>query len=140
MPDGNLGSPNAMDPAELPKKLYWYAARLQPTTRYPTGVVDGDSMHITQDMGDYIYRQKEMRVANVNAPEISTPSGRAAKQWAVEWFISNAPTGFYIHTHLDATEKYGRILAMIYAPSGACFNDDIVNAGMAVPYQVESYD
>lgn len=135
-----------MDPAELPQKLYWYAARLQPTRRDPTGVVDGDTMHITQDMGDFIYRQKVMRVANANCPELKDPGtvtnpspGQVAKQFAIAWFQNKAPMGFYIHTHLDPEDRYGRVLAMIYAPDGSCYNDDVVGAGHAVPYEVEVY-
>lgn len=125
------------DPA---KNLYWYSARLQATKRDPYGVVDGDTMHITQDMGDFIYRQKIMRVANINAPEMSTQAGHDAKDWAINWFIDNAYTGFIIHSHLDAEDKYGRVLAMIYSYDGKCFNDDIVAAGHAIPYLVESFD
>lgn len=121
------------------KNLFWYAARLQPTNRDVTGVVDGDTMHVTIDFGFYLYTQKAMRVANINAPELSTPAGQAAKQYAIQWFQVHAPMGFYVHTHLDPQDKYGRILAMIYAPSGECYNEDIVNAGMAVPYAVEPF-
>jgi endonuclease YncB( thermonuclease family) len=126
-------------PADFTKVLYWYSARLQPTQHDPTGVVDGDTMHVTVDFGFYTYLQKSMRVANVNAPELKTAAGPASKQYAIDWFNTHAPQGFYVHTHLDPDDKYGRILAMIYAPSGECYNDDVVNAGMAVPFDVQVY-
>lgn len=152
--DTNVNAAIAMDPTELPKKLHWYLARLSPTKHEPTGVVDGDTMHIVVDWGGMIYQNKSMRVANVNAPEMNTAGGPVAKAWAINWFNLNVgwatvtndegtttTTGnnFYIHTHLDPTDKYGRLLAMIYAPGGECFNDDLVNAGMAVPYLVEPF-
>lgn len=127
------------NPVDYSKNLFWYAARLQPTNRDPTGVVDGDTMHVTVDFGFYTYTQKSMRVANINAPELSTPAGKAAKQYAIQWFQVHAPQGFFVHTHLDPSDKYGRMLAMIYAPGGECYNDDILNAGMAVPFEVQVY-
>lgn len=143
-----------MDPVDLPKKLYWYQAALNPTKHEPTGIVDGDTMHVVIDWGGLIYQSKSMRVANVNAPEMNTDAGKTAKAWAVDWYDTNvgwtvvtnddgtkSKTGnpFFIHTHLDPSDKYGRVLAMIYAPNGKCFNDDIVSAGMAVPYLVEDF-
>lgn len=133
-------------PQDLSKYLYWYRAQLRPTHHSPTGVVDGDSMQITIDMGIYEYRYKEMRVANINSPELSTAAGKVAKQWAIDWFASKVGGGnFIIHTHLDPSDKYGRVLAMVYAPPvqagqpWQCYNDDIVAAGHAVPFEVESY-
>lgn len=134
----------AMDPAELPKRLYWYRAVLNPSKYDPTGIHDGDTVNAVIDMGGFLYEHKAIRVANINAPELGNKdgSGKVAKQWAINWFANNVGLGnaFYIHTHLDPSDKYGRFLAMIYAPGGQCFNDDIVNAGMAVPFEVESYD
>lgn len=121
------------------KNLWWYAAQLTPTKRDATGIVDGDTAHITIDRGFYEYSQKIMRVANVNAPEMNTQAGKDAKQFAIAWFAEFAPDGFVIHTHLDPTDKYGRCLAMIYAPNGQCYNDDIVAFGYAVPFEVEPY-
>lgn len=115
--------------------LYWYAAKLEPTKRDPTGVVDGDTMHTVVDMGAYIYVHKPLRVYGVNAPEMSTADGKTAKQWAIDWFGRHCPGGvFVIHTGIDPEDKYGRLLATIYGPDGAVFNDDIVSTGHAIPY------
>jgi len=131
-----------MDPAQLLKNLHWYLAALNPSKLNPTGVHDGDTVDAVIDMGGFIYIHKSIRVANVNAPELANPdgSGKAARDWAQGWFKGFCPIGqFFIHTHLDPSDKYGRFLAMIYAPNGACFNDDIVAAGHAVPFEVEPY-
>jgi endonuclease YncB( thermonuclease family) len=121
--------------------LFWFKAQLKPTKQDPSGVHDGDTVNAVIDYGDFTYRQKPLRVANINAPELSTQAGQVAKQWAIQWFNTNVGSNgyFYIHTHLDPEDKYGRFLAMIYAPGGECFNDDIVNAGMAIPYLVEPF-
>jgi endonuclease YncB( thermonuclease family) len=120
--------------------LYWYAAVLNPSKQSPTGVHDADTMNVVVDLGAFTYVHKAIRVANINAPELSTEAGKLAKAWAINWFALNCPGGrFIIHTHLDPSDKYGRFLAMIYSPAGLCFNEDIVKAGMAVPFEVEQY-
>jgi endonuclease YncB( thermonuclease family) len=115
--------------------MYEYGARLAKSAHDPTGVVDGDTMHITVDMGMDIANSVTLRVYGVNAPEMSTPEGKAAKIWAIEWFNVNCPDGkFTLQTVKDKREKYGRYLATILAPTGNTFNTDIVAAGHAVPY------
>lgn len=131
------------DPARLPHRLYWYTARLNPTTQDPSGIHDGDTLHVVLDMGDFLWKHINLRVANINAPELSAKdgSGQAAKQWAINWFAQNVGLGnsFYVRTHLDPQDKYGRLLAMVYAPNGLCFNKAMVDAGQAVPFEVEDY-
>jgi endonuclease YncB( thermonuclease family) len=114
--------------------LYWYAAVLQPTKRDVTGVVDGDTVHATLDMGDFIYRQKPLRLFGINAPEMSTEAGKISKAYSINWFQLHCAKGSFImrSNGLDPEDKYGRLLATIYAPGGECLNDDLVNAGMAV--------
>lgn len=121
-------------------RLYWYAAELRPTKRDPLGVVDGDTFNVTIDFGCFTYIQKALRVANINAPEMSTDAGKAAKVWALAWMAAHAPDGgLIIHTHLDPSDKYGRVLAMVYSTDGHCYNDDIIAEGHAVPFEVEPY-
>lgn len=115
--------------------MYEYAAEFHQSARDPGGIVDGDTMHITVDLGMDITTQATLRVYGINAPEISTAAGKVAKQWAIDWFATNCPDGkFTLQTVKDKKEKYGRYLATIIAPNGANFNTDIVAAGHAVPY------
>lgn len=115
--------------------MYDYVAKLDASKRDPTGVVDGDTMNVVVDLGMDIYIKTTLRVLGINAPEMSTAAGKTAKQWAINWFSTNCAAGtFHIATTKDRTEKYGRYLAIITAPGGEIFNNDIVNAGMAVVY------
>jgi micrococcal nuclease len=98
-------------------------------------VVDGDTMHVMVDLGMDIGVRTTLRVYGINAPEMATAEGKAAKTWAIAWFAENCPDGkFVIRTVKDKREKYGRYLATLVAPGGANFNEDIVAAGMAVVY------
>lgn len=110
-------------------------------------VVDGDTMHLTIDLGLDIGTRMTVRIFGVNSPEMGTPEGKVAKQWAIDWFHQHteaidwlATTNvtplwpMVVHTVKDRKEKYGRYLATIVAPDGHIFNDDLLAAGMAVPY------
>lgn len=95
-------------------------------------VVDGDTMRFLVDLGCDVHIGMTVRVAGVNAPEMSTDAGKAAKAWAQQWF-STRPI-VTIATIKDRREKYGRYLATITGRDGAVFNTDLIAAGMAVPY------
>lgn len=117
------------------ERLYWYAAQLNPTHRDPSGVVDGDTINAVVDFGAFIYVHKPLRMYGINAPEMSTPEGKLAKQWAIAWFVQHCPDStFVMHSSLPPEDKYGRLLANVFASDGACFNYDIVAAGHAVVY------
>lgn len=117
-------------------RLYWYAAQLNPSKRDPTGVVDGDTMNAVVDLGAYVYVHKALRLYGINAPEMSTPAGKDAKVWANQWFQTHCPNGLFVikSNGPDPEDKYGRLLATVYAPDGAVYNDDAVSTGHAVVY------
>lgn len=96
-------------------------------------VTDGDTVVLTVDIGFRLTATMPFRLAAINCPEMSTPEGRVARAWAVQWFIVN-PT-FAVETAKDP-EKYGRWLGTIRPPSGASLNEALVTAGMAKPYMV----
>lgn len=115
--------------------MYEYTAWLLPNKRNPTGVVDGDTMNVGVDLGFDVAINTALRIYGINAPEMKTIEGKAAKEWAIGWFVLHCPgSKFLLRTQKDATEKYGRYLATIIAPDGAVYNADIVEALMAEPY------
>ena len=82
-----------------------------------------------------IATQQTLRFYGLNAPEISTPEGKVSAAWVVQWFQTHCPDGkFTLQTVKDKREKYGRYLAVLISPDGHNINDEIVAAGMAVPY------
>jgi micrococcal nuclease len=108
-----------------------------PSYRYVTlllAIVDGDTIHAEIRLGCDVRTRQTIRFYGVNAPEMSTAAGVASKEFVVRWFADNAPDGlFTLETVKDKREKYGRYLGILYA-NGRSLNDDLVAAGMAVPY------
>lgn len=116
---------------------YMYTAWGVPSARDPLGVVDGDTLNVGIDLGLNVAINTTLRLYGINAPELDNPdgSGKAAKQWAIQWFTDHCPNGqFIVQTVRDTTEKYGRYLATVMAFDGSNFNEDIITAGHAVTY------
>src|ERR1700712_4225515 len=75
---------------------------------------DGDTLHLEVDLGLDIDTKLTVRLYGLNAPELSTPEGKAALVWVQQWFTANAPTGkCVLHTIKDHREKYGRYLGVV---------------------------
>jgi endonuclease YncB( thermonuclease family) len=97
-------------------------------------VVDGDTVHFDCDLGVDVHIQLGCRVAHINAPEMSTAEGKAAKAWAAEWLAEYGPA-FVVRTIKDHQEKYGRYLVEIANDAGDDFGAAMIAAGQAVAYE-----
>jgi endonuclease YncB( thermonuclease family) len=98
--------------------------------------MDGDTIHAGIDCGLDIATLQTIRFYGINAPELSTPEGKLAAQFVVDWFTANCPGGkFLLRTIKNKREKYGRYLGIILSPDGSKnLNDDLVASGHAVTY------
>jgi endonuclease YncB( thermonuclease family) len=96
-------------------------------------VIDADTLAVTVDLGFCIHTKTQVRLYGVNAPELTTPEGKAAKKWAKEWV--DRQDAFTLQTFKDKREKYGRMLARVYGTSGHILNDDLITAGQALPME-----
>lgn len=76
-------------------------------------IVDGDTLHLRIDLGLNIRQDITVRLFGINAPEMSTPAGVAAKAY-IGTLLAVGDT-VVVHTHKDRREKYGRYLAQILA-------------------------
>lgn len=75
-----------------------------------TRVVDGDTFVVDLDLGWRVWlRDERLRVLGINAPEVSTPEGVAAKTWAQ----GIVPVGTKIVVHSKSLDKYGLSLIHI---------------------------
>lgn len=84
--------------------MYEYAAKL-------VRVVDGDTVHLDLDLGFYAWRLgQSYRLLRVNAPELNTVEGKAAKT-ALETFL----VGKTLMAHTQKSDNFGRFLAELYA-------------------------
>ena len=96
-------------------------------------VVDGDTVHVSVDLGLETYRTLKVRLAAINAPELSEPSGQNAKSFLTSLISEHPPEYWWtIRTVKDRTEKYGRYLGHIINPStGESLNQLMVDSGHA---------
>lgn len=109
--------------------MYEYRARV-------TEVHDGDTFTLAIDLGLMVSLVgQKLRLAHVNAPELNTPEGQAARAWVFDWMpVGSLVTISTIKAEGDK-EKYGRWLAQITLHDGSDLATMMVNAGHAVPYE-----
>jgi micrococcal nuclease len=97
---------------------------------------DGDTIRLDIDLGFGIWRHNEpIRLLGIDAPELGTPLGPAARDYLRDKLPIGAP--LVIQTAKDKSDKYGRLLGVIWpgtAPIGASVNELLIHAGHARPY------
>ncbi len=104
------------------------------------GAHDGDSVYIDLDLGfDHFslahdfegHPRLECRVYGINAPELGTDAGFAAREYAKVLL----PSGTKVMCLSRSWDKYGgRWLGSITLPDGRDFGQAMVDSGHAVPY------
>lgn len=121
----------------MPTPQYVYRARL-------VRAHDGDTQTIEISLGCFVSVAKTVRLLGLNCPEIvgaSKAAGLLATQAAIAWYAAAAvanPDVAYplvVATELDATEKYGRLLATVYARDNpVSLNRALLDGGFAVEW------
>lgn len=96
-------------------------------------VVDGDTVHARVDLGLDVRIDLTLRLARINAPELATADGSAAKQ-TLEWIVAAQGGTLTLRTLRDRREKYGRYLAEFVDSAGNSVNEQLVAAGAAQWY------
>ena len=104
-------------------------------------VVDGDTLDLVVDLGFDIHHKIRVRLYGVDTPESRTTNkvekeaGLKAKDFVKVWADAHATV--LVETVKDKTEKYGRVLAKIYADDTNqydCLNEKLVSSGLAKSY------
>ena len=79
-------------------------------------VVDGDTVDLIIDLGFDTSRKERFRLYGIDAPEMNTLAGKAAKTWLRE--ALQPLEAIYVQTIQLSTkakrDKYGRFLAVLY--------------------------
>lgn len=101
-----------------------------------TRVVDGDTLHLSVDLGCDIDIAMTVRLYGLNAPEHGTMDGNEATAFVERWVRDKAGEhGFRLRTVKDRREKYGRYLAdLLPYDDGPSLCQALLAAGHAVPY------
>lgn len=90
-------------------------------------VVDADTVRLTLDLGFNIRRlDQPYRLLRVDAPEMSTEAGKAAKGWLEVFLTEKALTA-----QTQRSDSFGRYLAEVWA-GNENVSDALVAAGKAV--------
>jgi endonuclease YncB( thermonuclease family) len=93
-------------------------------------VVDGDTCELALDLGWHIGYRTRARVARINAPELYSAEGIAARDYARTLLPPETVVTFVSHS----LDKYGRPLGDIRLDDGRDFGALMLTAGHAQPY------
>ena len=103
---------------------------MEPAYRYmaeASRIIDGDSLHARIDLGFRVTVTLPLRVRGINSPELNTPEGQAAKQWAIGELLDKP---LVVVSHKDR-QSFARWIADVWTPDGS-YAQRIVAAGHAV--------
>lgn len=95
-------------------------------------VIDADTIDFEVDVGFQVGINIRTRLFGINAPEMRTIEGRAAKTF-VDSLLSPGDA-VYVNTFKDPKDKYGRWLANVELCDGAILNNLLIAAGHAKPF------
>jgi endonuclease YncB( thermonuclease family) len=96
-------------------------------------ILDADTLKIDADLGVHTHAHLTIRLAGINAPELHTTEGKAAKDAAQTWL--NGATLLVQTIKADEQEKYGRWLGVIYRNDDPqSLNAYLIQTGHAVAY------
>lgn len=93
-------------------------------------VHDGDTVRCLCDLGWHISLTTPVRVAGVDAPELSTDAGKAAR----DFVVGLLPAGTLVTLVSHSLDKYGRVLGSVTLPDGRDLTAVLIEAGHGVAY------
>lgn len=95
-------------------------------------VIDGDTIETEIDLGFGVSVMQILRLARINAPEMSTAEGVAAKAFLEEQLAGKSIVVQTTRTAKDKRDKYGRYIAEVFTERN--INDLMVATEHAVLY------
>ena len=109
--------------------LYYYKATVN-------GVVDGDTLDLTIDLGFIIHWKSNCRLAGINAPELSAKeeSIRLKANESKQYVVDAVKVGSQVLIKSKALDKYGRPIVDVYYGKdyAQCLNKEMLDKGLAV--------
>jgi len=99
---------------------------------------DGDTQSLTViPWTEMILGPHDNRLYGINCPELATPEGKVARDFAKAWIAQHSPPGViwpFLWEH-HGYEKYGRWLGRLIAvDTKECLNDALISSKNAVVY------
>lgn len=107
------------------------------SNRYVATVIshhDADTSHVVMMLGADVLVNLTVRWAGLNAPELSTPEGKAALAYVN--VLLPPGTEVLVQSVKSGREKFGRYLARFFDRNGEglSYNQRMIDAGQAVAY------
>lgn len=94
---------------------------------------DADTLRFDIDLGFGNWTKSQpVRVYGIDAPELSTPEGKAARDFVRALLPSGSKV--VLSTFRDTREKYGRYLGKITLADGSDLAERLIAANHAKPY------
>ncbi len=91
-------------------------------------IKDGDTFSIKDKRGKFY----KVRLADIDAPEITQPFGRPAKRLVEDLALNKVVRINYIRA-----DKYKRLIGKVFLPNGKILNEEVLKAGLAWHYRVK---
>lgn len=111
--------------AEPTSYLYTYRAQ-------SVRVLDGDTVELLVDLGFRVFHRLTIRLAGIDAPELPTPHGYAAR--AHLELLLGGPGELYLKSQRDKPDKYGGRYLGDLIKANVDINRAMIAAGYATPY------
>jgi micrococcal nuclease len=97
-------------------------------------VHDGDTLRVRADLGWRVQIETLVRVDGINADELRTAKGKAARAFALTLVKPGDEVTLVSKKLLGSLEKYGRVLADIALADGRDFAQEMLKAGQAAAW------
>lgn len=97
------------------------------------GVHDGDTTAVSIHLGFGLLFATNVRMAGINAPELSAPGGKEARDY-LRGLVAASVGQWTARTYKTGQEKFGRYLATMFDPAGTDICQQMIDTGHAVPY------
>jgi len=92
-------------------------------------VIDADTLKVSVDLGFSIWTKQPLRVRGVNAPELRTAQGKAARAAAARLF--ELRPGVTVQTYKDQ-QSFARYVADVWLDDGQLFAAWLIEHGYGV--------
>lgn len=111
----------------MPDPSYTYRANL-------IRVIDGDTVVVNVDLGFHCSITATLRLKGIDCAELKAKDPKT-RQAAVAARDHWQTYGQHLTVRTYRDDKYGRLLAEVWTPSGMMVNHDLVAEGLAQPWK-----
>jgi endonuclease YncB( thermonuclease family) len=101
---------------------------------------DGDTFTARVALGWNVSVTNRVRVNGINAPELATPEGQAAEEYAATLVHPGDTVTLTSHGPNGTFDNYGRLLCTVGLADGRDFGSLMVESGNAVAYTVRALE